>query len=345
VQEPLKTETERLARSWNQHPADWLRDYLVSSVEDPRINLQSILSRHFLVRGVFGERFEALMEQEYRFSAVMNWLIALGGRINEPEELRLVLEALRRGIDNAEGMPIPRFVLQSFASLPCVVPEPAIPNYIERFLKGAEFVEGSLKPPQASLDTFAVAWSVALREGSLQSVAGLRRSVLEPACGSANDYRFLQRYGIAEWLDYTGLDLSYKNIENARSHFPGVRFELGNAFELPAGDQVFDFCFVHDLFEHLSPEGLTAAAGEIARVTRQGICLGFFNMDEIPDHVICPVDEYHWNKLSVARTKALFTRQGWTCRVVHIGTFLRQYVGCPETHNPNAYTFFLWRNG
>jgi len=27
--------------------------------------------------------------------------------------------------------------------------------------------------------------------------------------------------------------------------------------------------------------------------------------------------------------------------VVHIGTFLRQQIGCEQTHNPNAYTFLL----
>src|SRR5262249_28346975 len=43
----LKQETESLARSWARHESAWLRDYLVAGVEDPRINLQSILSRHF----------------------------------------------------------------------------------------------------------------------------------------------------------------------------------------------------------------------------------------------------------------------------------------------------------
>jgi hypothetical protein len=26
---------------------------------------------------------------------------------------------------------------------------------------------------------------------------------------------------------------------------------------------------------------------------------------------------------------------------VHIGTFLLRQIGCPHTHNPNAYTLFL----
>jgi len=72
MEESLKAESERLARSWMQHEAAGLRDYLVREVEDPRINLQSIFSRHFLLRALFGERFLWLMEQEYRFAASMN---------------------------------------------------------------------------------------------------------------------------------------------------------------------------------------------------------------------------------------------------------------------------------
>lgn len=53
----LRQESEKLARSWMQHKSGWLREYLVAGVEDPRINIQSILSRHFLLRALCGERF------------------------------------------------------------------------------------------------------------------------------------------------------------------------------------------------------------------------------------------------------------------------------------------------
>ncbi len=61
----LQEESDKLARSWMQHDAAWLRDYLVAGVEDPRVNLQSVLSRHFLMHALTGERFSALMEQEF----------------------------------------------------------------------------------------------------------------------------------------------------------------------------------------------------------------------------------------------------------------------------------------
>ena len=103
----LQEESDKLARSWMQHDAGMLRDYLVAGVEDPRLNVQSVLSRHFLAHALTGERFSALMEQEIRFAAAMNWLTALAGRLRDAEELELVLYALRRGADNAEGIEIP----------------------------------------------------------------------------------------------------------------------------------------------------------------------------------------------------------------------------------------------
>src|SRR5260370_25754578 len=118
MRDTLKLESEKLARSWMQHEPAKLRDYLVAGVEDPRINLQSILSRHFLVRSLFGEKFSALMDHECRFAAVMNWFTALDAN-SDPEELAVVFHALQLGADNAEGIQIPRFILKNFTSLPC----------------------------------------------------------------------------------------------------------------------------------------------------------------------------------------------------------------------------------
>ena len=374
MDEARKVESEGLTRSWMQHEAAWLRDYLVSGVEDPRINVQSVLSRHFLVRALTAQRFGMLMEQEYRFAAVMNWLVGLAQRLGDVEELATILYALKVGADNAEGIEIPHFVIQTFAELPTVAGNFTVPNYVESFLSGTHLADGQVRLHQAALDTFRDLWRGALTSGespapalcsapvppvscgrvsplagtptetATKPAAGDTRdtlSVLEVACGSANDYRFLDSYGIAPLLNYTGFDLCLNNIENARALFAGVRFEVGNVFEIAAADKTFDLCFAHDLFEHLSLEGMQTAIGEICRVTRCGLCLGFFNMDEICEHRVRAVDEYHWNTLSMARMKELFAGQGFTAQVFHIGSFLRQQIGCEQTHNPNAYTFLL----
>jgi SAM-dependent methyltransferase len=170
-------------------------------------------------------------------------------------------------------------------------------------------------------------------------------SLLEPGCGSANDYRFVESYGLGSLLDYTGFDLCAKNIANAQALFPRARFEVGNVFEIDAPDRSFDICLSHDLFEHLSPAGLEVAIRQVCRVTRRSLCIGFFQMDEIGEHVIRPTEKYHWNLLSAGRMRELFASQGFAAQVAHIGTFLRQQIGCDNTHNPNAYTFFLDRLG
>jgi hypothetical protein len=66
-------------------------------------------------------------------------------------------------------------------------------------------------------------------------------------------------------------------------------------------------------------------------------------MDELPRHEVRPVEEYHWNRLSMELTRELFLNHGFSGRVVHIGTLLRKTVGVEKVHNPNAYTFLLSR--
>jgi len=163
----------------------------------------------------------------------------------------------------------------------------------------------------------------------------------EVACGSANDYRWLAACGLARLIDYTGLDLCETNVRNARALFPAARFQVGNVFALDAPDQAFDCLLANDLFEHLSLAGLETAIKEVCRVTRRGMCLSFFNGAEIADHVVRPVDDYHWNTLSVERLRAAFAARGFQAQVVHIGTFLRWAAACDRTHNPHAYTFLL----
>lgn len=340
----LEEESERLVRSWMRHDAEMLGTYLVADVEDPRLNLQSLLSRHFLLRALFGERFEGLMAEEGRFALAMNWLRRLFHRGGGPEAAACVLYALERRADNVEGIDIPEFMAQTFAALPKTVGDRVVPNYVRTFLEGAvtSTVQAGFEEPQ--LRTFFDVWRTALAFPGGFPPEAPRLSVLEPACGSANDYRGLVGCGLDGLVDYTGFDLCSRNVENARALFPAARFQAGNVFEIPAAEGAFDLCFAHDLFEHLSMEGLEAAVAELCRVTRQGISIGFFNMDEIPDHEVRPVEEYHWNRLSMGRVRALFARQGFAAQVIHIGTFLREQFGGEDTHNPNAYTFYLTRS-
>ena len=55
-------------RAWAYRPPEILDTYLVSGYQNPRINVQSILVRHFLTRRLFGDEFDQLMDEEIRFA-------------------------------------------------------------------------------------------------------------------------------------------------------------------------------------------------------------------------------------------------------------------------------------
>lgn len=332
----LKRETTKLKKSWMQYDAALLGNYLVEDTEDPRLNVQSVLTRHFLIEALFGSRFSVLQDQELRFAAVMNWLLALSRHGICPEDADGILDALEKGADNSGGIEIPHFVSRIFAALPATAGRVRVPNYIREALEEARLQTTGPGLPEQRQATFQMLW-----RRSLSRCRPGRISVLEPACGSANDYRFLEAFGLARLLDYEGLDLCEKNFLNARKLFPGVRFKMGNAFELDLRASAFDFVFVHDLFEHLSIEGMETAVAELCRVARHGICAHFFNMAEVDQHTVRPVDDYHWNTLSMARMRELFLRRAASVQVIHIGSFLRWRFQCPSTHNQGAYTFVV----
>jgi hypothetical protein len=338
MHESLQQETEKLVRSWMRHEQTMLRDYLVADVEDPRINVQSLISRQFLITAACGERFKELMDQELRFAVAMNWLLGLMKRISSAEELAAVLHGLRHGAGDAEGIELPACIARIFRTLPAAANGVQVPNYLEDFLAAAPLENGRPRLAERNLNLFLDLWREAL---AAEPRAPVAPTVLEAACGSANDYRCLEAGGLSRLIDYTGMDLCEKNVENARVMFPQARFQVGNVFELPAPDKSVDYLFAHDLFEHLSLEGLEQTVREVCRVTRRALCLGFFNMDEIAAHVARPVDDYHWNTLSVDRVRESFAAHGFGAQVVHIGSFLRWATGCDQTHNEQAYTFLL----
>jgi hypothetical protein len=314
-----------------RHNHGTLRDYLVQDVEDPRINVQSILTRHFLIRQLYGERFEELIEHELRFSLVMNWLLRLLKKQVRIGQLQAVLDALLTGQEEAEGLKIPSYISDTFATL-------ALPNYICDVLNWSPVDTTDVSIPAYLLSTFQTIWQEVLAGEQPPCL-----SVLEPACGSANDYRFIDGFGLGRLLNYTGFDLCEKNVRNAIRMFPEARFHVGNVLEIDAEDKAFDSCFVHDLFEHLSIEAMKVAVGQICRVTRRSLCIGFFNMQEESQHIVKSVGDYHWNTLSVTAMKVLFEQYGFTVQVIHIDTFLTSKFGCRDTHNKGAYTFIIHR--
>jgi SAM-dependent methyltransferase len=302
--------------------------YLVRDVEDPRINIQSILCRHFLIERLFGDRYSDLQEQEIRFGLVMNWLLRwVKGGVGI-HQFQSVLMALLDGVDHSDDCDIPRYVSETFAGL-------SQPNYFFGALNW--YPEDSAAGlPEYLVNTFETIWSEVLTSECAKTI-----SVLEVACGSANDYRFLDSFGLSRFFTYRGIDLCEKNIANALRMFPDIRFEVGNALEIAADDASMDVCVVQDLFEHLSIEAMETAISEICRVTRNEIRAGFFNMADQEVHIVRPTEEYHWNTLSVSRTVGCFSRFASGVKAISIDAHLRSHYHCGDTHNRNAYYFIV----
>ena len=282
-----------LERTWNARSATMLDRYLVSGYQNPRINLQSILLRHFLIERAIGPGFEEEKAAEIRLAVELNEVlrkraaelgVKMGSYLNPGKQA-----AVRR-VDEAIA---------------------------DRELESVERWRAALPPPGET-----------------------RLAVLELACGSANDYRAFVECGLADHLEYRGIDLTEKNIENARRRFPGLAFEVGDVRRVRHGDGAVDVVIASDVFEHLSLEGMEMALGEAMRLARRGLALTFFNMDESADHQDRPTKLYHWNRLSRPRIEARLRERFESVRVVPIARWLREEHGYAHSYNPHAYSIF-----
>ena len=336
-------ETADLARSWGKHDREVLRDYLVRDVEDPRINVQSVLTRHFLMERLWPGLFGQLKEHEIRFAIAANWLLgirkdaALAARHDD------ILCALLAGADEKpEGVEIPGWIREVFASLPAEADGLEVPDYISDVL----VLPPPSRPDEPPLPDHVASTFLGLFRQVLAAAPAPAESptVVEPACGSANDYRYLDGFGIAGHIDYTGFDLCDKNIANARDMFPAIAFRPGNVLAIEAGERAFEICFVHDLFEHLSIDAMARAVAEVGRVTDHSVLAHFFQMHDEPEHLIRTQDDYHWNRLSLEKVAGLFDAAGFELvRAVSVAEIVASRFPGAKTHNEHAWTLHLER--
>jgi ubiquinone/menaquinone biosynthesis C-methylase UbiE len=181
-------------------------------------------------------------------------------------------------------------------------------------------------------------WRTALAERQAVPV-----SVLEFACGSANDYRGIDESGLGRFLDYHGIDLTAKNIANARRHFPDVDFEIGDVTSLRYPDASFDYVIASDLFEHLSIDAMGRALDQAARLARRAIILTFFSMSDIPEHVVRPKAAYYWNRLSRWQVEAVLRERFLSVTATPIAQWLADQYEYRHSYNRNAWTIVAER--
>lgn len=91
--------------------------------------------------------------------------------------------------------------------------------------------------------------------------------VLEIGCGNGKTVQALTEDGYS----VTGLDFSPSAVEMCRSVIGRkAEFVCGDATNLPFDDDSFDGAVAFHVLEHLTPEELSKAVSEIARVVRPG---------------------------------------------------------------------------
>jgi len=315
-----ESEEQNLQASWDELDEDYLDTYLVSGVEDPRINPQSILTRALLIDTLWPDEYSELIDAELRFGAVLTWICRrIQADIRPPELLS------QMPVEGACPEPIRRTFLR-LRSADCPVPD-----YISLALSELD-QGGSLAG--AALEVFTGIWRARLEECEAEPI-----SVLEPGCGSANDYRAIRSCGLPPFLRYAGYDIAPANIRNARERFPEVDFSVDSIMDSDVRDDGFDYSFVHDVFEHLSLEALEDALSEVLRTTREEAWLHFFNAEDREEHLVQPTERYYRNLLSVPRLVESLEEQGAAVEVIYIPDLLESKFGLGECfHNQEAVT-------
>ena len=329
----LSKETNALREAWMRHDNAFLKDYLISDVEDPRIHFPSIFTRGMVAETLFPEKFRELIWEEYRFGICMSYLRRVFHQRPSSGTPRLLLKALEKGDESFQSIPLPGYFHESWKLLRSL---PSTSNYISECLEQGASGGKTAELTQSLLNCFQDRWRDVLPDKFKESL-----EVMEPACGSANDYRFLHSYGFSAFIHYQGFDICPKNISNARDLFPDIDFKEGSVFEIDAEDRAIDYLYVHDLFEHLSIEGMERGLAEVCRVTRGTACLCFFNMAERADHLVQPKEGYHWNRLSLEKVCRFLESRCQQLQTIHVSSFLNQAFACGDYHNPGAYALVL----
>jgi SAM-dependent methyltransferase len=311
----ITEEGQRLSQHWNALGSEALDSYLIQEVEHPAYNPQSVLMRSFLINRLWAHQHESLVEAELYYSACASYCL-LAFREGRLPQLCLALA------ENSADLP--EFLQQS-----------------SRLQYAAYFSVPTLFEQLASCLSHGFdGFTSPFPEMWMQRLSGQvseRLRVVELGCGSANDFRAWSDCGLARWLSYTGVDVSSENINNAQARFPAEHFMVDDVCQLDLQSSDYDLVVAFDLYEHLSPSALLDALSETRRVTRGECWLSLFNASVTPSHAFRPVDEYHWNLLSIPELVADFTQQGFHCEAYAVAEIFESRFPGYRHYNPRAF--------
>lgn len=97
-------------------------------------------------------------------------------------------------------------------------------------------------------------------------------TILDVGCGLGDFYSWLVSNGIN--INYTGLDVATDMIKAARSKYPDLNFQEGDAFEFDPKETRFDYVFASGLFAHLVEdpvEYMKKTISQIFSLCRKGV--------------------------------------------------------------------------
>lgn len=313
----ISEEGRRLARHWQGLGREHLDSYLIQDVEHPAINPQSILVRAFLADRLLPGACAELVSEELLFSACACHAL----QAHRENKLRELYATVRRA-GTGDALPdflnacLPPHATQSFAL------ETLIADLAKCITLGFEHFTSP----------FAGRWKECLAQAPSAAL-----SVLELGCGSANDYRFWDAYGLARAIDYVGIDVSEENVRNAKARFPDTSFHVGDACCPDYANRSFDVVFMSDVLEHLSRSAVEAALANAERISRDEIWLALFNAGESAAHRFEAKDDYHWNMLSVAEIGQHLGAVGFSCEILSIAAEMAHRLPGYVHYNPGAY--------
>ena len=112
-------------------------------------------------------------------------------------------------------------------------------------------------------------------------------SLLEVGCGSGYYSEVFARLPKTR-IAYSGMDYSPAMIQRARSRYPGVAFEVGDATQMSYGSDSFDIVFNGVSLMHILE--YRAAIAESVRVARKA-CI-FHSVPVFPDHPTAYIHKY-----------------------------------------------------
>lgn len=130
------------------------------------------------------------------------------------------------------------------------------------------------------------------REFVLSWARGIDGAILDVGCGPGHWTNYLTDHGLV----VDGIDPAPEFIRSALERYPGLRFGVAEAAQLPVDDASLGGVLSWYSLIHVDPEQIGAAFEEFARSVRTGggLLLGFFEGPELApfDHAVAPA--YFW---------------------------------------------------